>query len=162
VTIEELTRFVRNCSQVTAFKMNSIRKEQEEPNWFEDVMTGLSDPADTCAPWLVAIKAFEKTATKSGNAASFANNAADEASEFAAMKEEAKTITDAMGLESEIDERYLRELLRYGRSKLHCVSSFLGGVASQEACKLVMSQYIPMNHTFIYDGIHGKGEVFNL
>ena len=46
------------------------------------------------------------------------------------MKEEAKAMTDAMGQEEELDERYLKELLRYGRSKLHCVSSFLGGVAS--------------------------------
>ena len=78
------------------------------------------------------------------------------------MKEEAKAMTDAMGLEDELDERYLKELLRYGRSKLHCVSSFLGGVASQEACKLVMSQYLPLNHTFIYDGANGTGQVFNL
>ena len=45
------------------------------------------------------------------------------------MKEEAKAMTDAMGA-AEIDEKYLKELLRYGRSKLHCVSSFMGGVAS--------------------------------
>lgn len=78
------------------------------------------------------------------------------------MKEEAKSMTDAMGLEQELDERYLKEILRYGRSKLHCVSSFLGGVASQEACKLVMSQYLPMNHTFIYDGAFAKGQTFTL
>jgi len=46
------------------------------------------------------------------------------------MKVEAKTMTDAMSQETELDDRYLRELLRYGRSKLHCISSFLGGVAS--------------------------------
>lgn len=73
------------------------------------------------------------------------------------MKEEAKSMTDAMGHEDVLDERYLKELLRYGRSKLHCVSSFLGGVASQEACKLVMSQYLPMRHTFVYDGVNGTG-----
>ena len=73
------------------------------------------------------------------------------------MKLEAKVMTDAMEQESELDERYLKELLRYGHSKLHCVSSFLGGVASQEACKLVMSQYLPLNHTFVYDGVNGTG-----
>ena len=66
-------------------------------------------------------------------------------------------MTDAMGAELTIDESFLKEILRYGRSKLHCVSSFLGGVASQEACKLVMSQYLPMNHTFVYDGAFARG-----
>ena len=46
------------------------------------------------------------------------------------MKFEAKAMTDAMEQEDEIDERFLKEVLRYGHSKLHCVSSFLGGVAS--------------------------------
>jgi len=78
------------------------------------------------------------------------------------MKVEAKVMTDAMSQETEFDERYLKELLRYGRTKLHCVSSFLGGVAAQEACKLVMSQYLPLCHTFVYDGVHGSGQVFNL
>jgi hypothetical protein len=41
--------------------------------------------------------------------------------------------------EEPLDSRYLKELLRFGKSKLHCISSYLGGVASQEACKLIMS-----------------------
>lgn len=36
------------------------------------------------------------------------------------------------------DERYIRELLRFGKSKLHCISSYIGGVAATEACKLIM------------------------
>ena len=88
------------------------------------------DPDATCPRWLIAMKAFEKAASKSANPASFSDDAANQDAELAAMKLEAKEMTDAMEQESELDERYLKELLRYGRSKLHCVSSFLGGVAS--------------------------------
>ena len=107
------------------------------------------------------MKAFEKAAAASANPASFSDDQANNEAELTAMKAEAKAMTDAMG-QPEIDESYMKELLRYGHSKLHCVSSFLGGVASQEACKLVMSQYMPLNHTLVYDGIHGGGQVFNL
>ena len=82
--------------------------------------------------------------------------------ELAQMKAEAKLMTDAMEQENELEEKYLKELLRFGRSKIHCVSSFLGGVAAQEACKLVMSQYLPLVHTFVYDGVTGTGQVFTL
>ena len=122
----------------------------------------MMDPDASCPRWFIAMKAFEKAASRSASPATFSDNLDQNPSELLVMKEEAKAMTDAMGMEDELDERYLKELLRYGRSKLHCVSSFLGGVASQEACKLVMSQYLPLNHTFIYDGANGTGQVFNL
>ena len=137
--------------------MNSITKELAEPDWSADVADEFWDQDASCPRWFIAMKAFEKAASKSGNYAAFAEDSANEAAELAAMKVESKAMTDAMGQEGEFDERYLKEMLRYGRSKLHCVSSFLGGVASQEACKLVMSQYLPLTHTFVYDGVKGTG-----
>lgn len=47
-------------------------------------------------------------------------------------------------------------MIRVGDSKLHTVSAFLGGVASQEAIKMLIKQYTPLNHTMIYDGIYGR------
>jgi len=61
-----------------------------------------------------------------------------------------------------LNEKYLKELLRYADSKLHTVSAFLGGVASQEAIKLLIRQYTPFNHTLLYDGIHGKTQVLEV
>lgn len=162
VSSEELTMFVRNCQQIQVFKMRSIREELEQPDWSADVADEMMDPDCPCPRWLLAMKAFEKAADKSADPRSFSDDLASQDAAFAAMKLEAKAMTDAMEQETELDERYLKELLRFGRSKLHCVSSFLGGVAAQEACKLVMDQYLPLNHTFVYDGVNGTGQVFNL
>lgn len=74
----------------------------------------------------------------------------------------ATAIAQAISTEAKADERYIRELLRFGKSKLHCISSYIGGVAATEACKLIMDQYIPMNNTLVFDGIHGRGSVFSL
>ena len=153
-----LELFVRNCLQIEVLRMNTVRQELEQPDWSADIADEMMcDPDAPCPRWLIAMKAFEKAAAKSANPAAFSDDQNNQEADLAAMKLEAKAMTDAMEQESEIDERYLKELLRYGPSKLHCVSSFLGGVASQEACKLVMSQYMPLNHTFVYDGINGTG-----
>ena len=133
----------------------------ESPDWQADVADEMWDTTAHCNRWIVAVKAFEKASAKAADPSKFSDDLENKDAELAVMKAEAKVMTDAMGAD-ELDERYLKELLRYGRSKLHNVSSFLGGVASQEACKLVMSQYLPLKHTFIYDGIHGTGQVFNL
>ena len=56
----------------------------------------------------------------------------------AKMRTEVNKMTEAFGAETQLEDKYIGELLRFGTSKLHCTSAFMGGVASQEACKLVM------------------------
>ena len=40
----------------------------------------------------------------------------------------------------------------FGGSELHTVASYMGGVAAQEAIKLITRQYIPIKNTYIYNG----------
>jgi len=58
------------------------------------------------------------------------------------------------------DDRYVKELLRFADSKLHTVSAFLGGIASQEIIKILIKQYTTFNSTLVYDGIHGRCQVY--
>lgn len=50
--------------------------------------------------------------------------------------------------------------LRFGGSQLHTLGALLGGVASQEAIKLLTHQFKPINHTYVYNGITSEGEVY--
>ncbi len=61
-----------------------------------------------------------------------------------------------------VEDKYVREMLRFSGSKLHNISAVLGGIASQEAIKVLIKQYTALNHTLIYDGIHGRAQVFNV
>ena len=46
-----------------------------------------------------------------------------------------------------------QELVRYGQAEVHTVASLVGGVASQEAVKIITGQYVPLNNTYVYQGI---------
>ncbi len=37
-----------------------------------------------------------------------------------------------------VEDRYIREIIRFSGSKLHNVSAVLGGIASQEAIKVLI------------------------
>ena len=52
------------------------------------------------------------------------------------------------------------ELTRYGNAELHVIASIVGGVASQEAVKLITGQYTPLNNTYVYNGIASVGAVY--
>lgn len=52
------------------------------------------------------------------------------------------------------------ELTRYANAEIHTVASVVGGVASQEAVKIITGQYTPVNNTYVYNGIVSVGGVY--
>ncbi|ODV98097.1 hypothetical protein PACTADRAFT_31508 [Pachysolen tannophilus NRRL Y-2460] len=52
----------------------------------------------------------------------------------------------------------LKEFSRSGGIELHNIASFMGGIGSQEVLKLVTGQYIPLDNTFVFDGIRSTSE----
>lgn len=71
---------------------------------------------------------------------------------------------DGTELALPVTRDHVKELLRLGvhNSQLHTVSSFIGGLASQEVIKLLTHQFIPMNNTFIYNGVCSCGAFYTL
>ncbi|UZJ54857.1 hypothetical protein CBS101457_004177 [Exobasidium rhododendri] len=55
-----------------------------------------------------------------------------------------------------------RELARSGHSDLPSTAALLGGIAAQEAIKIVTRQYIPIDNTAVYDGVKQAMTVFRL
>ena len=54
------------------------------------------------------------------------------------------------------------EITRVGACEVHNIAALIGGIASQEIVKLLTKQYIPMNNTYIFNGITGVGATYNL
>jgi amyloid beta precursor protein binding protein 1 len=53
-----------------------------------------------------------------------------------------------------------QELTRYANAEIHTVASVVGGVASQEAVKIITGQYIPLDNTYVFNGIVAVGGVY--
>lgn len=53
-------------------------------------------------------------------------------------------------------EKAAQEMTRYGATEIHTVAAYIGGIAGQEAVKLISHQYTPINSTYIYNGINGS------
>jgi len=53
-----------------------------------------------------------------------------------------------------------REVVRYDEAEIHNIAAVVGGVASQEAVKLITGQYVPLDDTYIYNGIASTAGVY--
>ncbi|KAL7548205.1 hypothetical protein ACHAWF_013804 [Thalassiosira exigua] len=55
---------------------------------------------------------------------------------------------------------FAREVVRYDEAEVHNIAAVVGGVASQEAVKLITAQYVPFDDTYIYNGIASTAGVY--
>lgn len=55
---------------------------------------------------------------------------------------------------SSLPDALVSEVVRYGAGELHVVGAFMGGVAAQEAIKVVARQFLPATGTIIYNAVH--------
>ena len=53
-----------------------------------------------------------------------------------------------------------REVVRYDEAEIHNIAAVVGGVASQEAVKLITGQYVPLDDTYVYNGIASTAGVY--
>lgn len=53
-----------------------------------------------------------------------------------------------------------REVVRYDEAEIHNIAAVVGGVASQEAVKLITGQYVPFDDTYVYNGIASTAGVY--
>jgi len=161
---EEIKLFCSNSQTLEVVRMRSPQDELTKPDW-NDFADNFSDP-DSCCQWFVLVRAVESFRNKHGGRYP-GHTEVQIDSDFPVLRAEVDAILKQINPEGDnasvkIEDKYVHEMIRFSDSKLHTVGAFLGGVASQEAIKILIKQYTAMNHTFIYDGIHGKCQVFSV
>ena len=78
------------------------------------------------------------------------------------LKRELKDLNASLNSNVLLKDEFIEELCRYGGCELHAISSFIGACASHEAIKLISSQYIPIQSTFVYNGTASRTSVYDL
>jgi amyloid beta precursor protein binding protein 1 len=53
-------------------------------------------------------------------------------------------------------------MVRFGQSVIHNIASVMGGAASQEVAKIITHKFMPINNTFIFNGICGVAGTYEL
>ena len=77
------------------------------------------------------------------------------------LKTELTALFPVPSLEPHYDA-WATEFVRGSTCELHAVSSVIGGVASQEAVKIIAKQFTPLTDVFIFDGCSGAAAVLDL
>jgi amyloid beta precursor protein binding protein 1 len=74
--------------------------------------------------------------------------------DVAKLKAFVTALTGELGIDSsKVSDDQIHEICRCGGAELHTIASVMGAVAAQEVIKLVTLKWVPLNNSFLYNGM---------
>ncbi|KAL3635429.1 NEDD8-activating enzyme E1 regulatory subunit axr1 [Castilleja foliolosa] len=162
-SISKLTikTFCKNARKLKVCRYRPIEDEYNSPAQLE-LQKYLSDEDYSIAVgFYILLRAADRFAANYNSFPGQFDGEMDE--DISRMKTTAVALLNDLGCNgSNLTEDLINEMCRYGASELHAVAAFIGGIASQEAIKLITKQFVPMSGTFIFNGIDHKSQLLLL
>jgi len=176
VTEEQLTLFCKNVNNLRLIHTRSLEDEyagvysSEEER--EEIMGTIAsatcdvyeDPHQTPLLWYIVLRACDLFYHQYGK---FPGNVYEELEiELQLLKKAVVKILEMMSLKENeyivstliMSDAHLREMIRFNNAEIHSIASLVAGVASQEAVKLITGQFVPIDGTFVLNGIASVGD----
>lgn len=166
--IELFCKNVRNIRSVTTRSLDDERTNPAADAITEAIFEPdvAEDPKQNPILWYLALRGADRFYTNHGRYPGTGDMIRDRddlweliqviSNEY--LPSEGEVLAD--GLEGVLTIDHATEVTRYGACELHNVAALIGGVASQEAVKIITHQYMPLNNTFIYNGVASIGYRF--
>ncbi|XP_042521116.1 NEDD8-activating enzyme E1 regulatory subunit AXR1-like [Macadamia integrifolia] len=153
--------FCKNARKLTVCRYRLIENEFYSPI-LPELQKYLTDEDYSVAVGLyILLRAADRFATNYNRFPGMFDGEIDE--DISRLKTIAVGILGDLGCNgSTLTEDLINEMCRFGAAELHAVAAFIGGIASQEAIKLITKQFVPMSGTFIFNGIDHKSQLLFL
>jgi amyloid beta precursor protein binding protein 1 len=167
ISDESIDIFCRNVFNVRAFSTRTVVAERQAEPAAEALTSAVEDPFEdpvqTPIYWYLALRAADRFQTKHGRWPGEAD--AQVAGDVDAVWSELEQLAKEYGcveMPGCLSRDHAAEVVRYGGGELHPISALVGGVAAQEAVKIITHQYVPLNNTFVYNGVAGCGGTYEM
>jgi amyloid beta precursor protein binding protein 1 len=171
-------RLVKTRSFVDEY-LNRYTSNDEREEILEELVAATYDPYEvpehTPLLWYIALRACDHFYAKHGYYPGKDNRELALHSDACELQHQIEAVVKMLGLENNDlvkstlcceDEgkrtAFAKEMTRYFNAEVHNISSVIGGVASQEAVKLITSQYIPIDCSYIFNGLTSVAGVYRL
>lgn len=156
--------FCRNVYNLRSIHTSSVLDEMKQMNTEAIDEALLCDVGDDEATyhhkpirWYIPLRAADNYYRKfnkfPGAILTDVNNIIDE-EDTRILWEDIKCMSACLQV-GDLTKDYAAEIVRYNNGSLHVVAALIAGVVSQEAVKIIAQQYVPINNTYIYNGITG-------
>ncbi|CAG9318250.1 unnamed protein product [Blepharisma stoltei] len=157
--VDFITLFCKNLQMIEVSRFKSIETEFKELNVGE-IMSAMYEDLPV-VDWYWGIRACDKFIEENGRYPG--SEESKDSEDKAQLLRIANQLIAESGVEGvEFKPEIAGEIVRFGDCELHSIAAILGGIASQEAIKLITHQYTPINNTYIYSAITSSSQVIEV
>ncbi|CAK8575404.1 unnamed protein product [Lathyrus sativus] len=153
--------FCKNARKLKVCRYRLIEDEFNSPN-LPELQKYLTDEDYSNAMGIyILLRAVDRFAANYNSFPGQFDSAMDE--DISRLKSTAVGLLNDLGCNSAtLAEDLINEMCRFGAAELHAVAALVGGIASQEAIKLITRQFVPISGTYIFNGIDHKSQLLLL
>jgi amyloid beta precursor protein binding protein 1 len=159
-----LRDFCKNIHYIRVFHFKSIEDEFNPKKIDLDIVRDSLSDSDNNLIYYFMLRACDEFASKYGFYPGANPKEDTSSSDAKTLKEIVSQILsthDVTDIGPNLDD-VCAEMVRFGASEIHNISSLLGGVSAQELIKLCTAQRLPFVNTWIYNGMNATSQVFKL
>lgn len=154
ISLDEITLFCKSAQELRLVRTRSLAQEYSNADRDE-----LKNSLDDNGKFYVLLRAVDRFFTAHGRFPGSEND--NVLTDLPLLKEIVGNFLTEHGIEADaVKDDVIHEMCRYGASELHNIGAFLGGVVSQEAIKIITHQWVPLNGTFIFNGVQSTTSAF--
>lgn len=169
VSEDQVTSFCSNVFVVDQIQTRSLMEEfQQAPtqelldDWKMELMDPYEVPEHTPLLWYLGVRACQVFFQQHGR---YPGTVEPWESDVELLQEHWTQVAQHYQLhDQELVQQHAanicQELTRYANAEIHTLASVVGGVASQEAVKIITGQYIPLDNTYVFNGIVSVAGVY--
>ena len=175
ISEKQIETFCKNAAHIKMIKGRDIPllSEDEDGNdetrkSIKTIQNNLGNP-ESLIPIFIALHALDSLVTDYQESASPSQSSSSYLDDNENWKLALSRLYGRLGLDDsdESDSRSrieaaAKEVRRAGAGELHNTSALAGGFVAQEALKVITKQYVPLDNTFVFDGVKCHGEMFRL
>lgn len=162
---EDVARFCKNCRHLAVLNLRQLSDElRVETANKDEIATVLAcSELGDMEPlrWHLALRAVDRFHDRHGRFPG--EDDATSAEDVDVLGSLASSIVHELGLDGvPVTAKHVAEMTRFGGVEPHTTAAYIGGIASQEAIKLLTHQFRPMNNTHVFCGVAGTSATYEL
>ncbi|CAH0476971.1 unnamed protein product [Peronospora belbahrii] len=159
ISFDTVAAFCKNAPSIGVLETRSVAQEYKHVN-LPDMDLDDEDKEQSPLIWyfmLRAVGVFASTFNRYPG-----SDDATSTQDEAWLVAKAKALSAGSDVADWITNDHALEMTRSCQVELHNIAAVLGGVAAQEAVKLITHQFEPLNNTYLFNGISGVAATYQL
>eukprot|EP00644_Phytophthora_capsici_P011720 jgi/Phyca11/529878/estExt2_fgenesh1_pm.C_PHYCAscaffold_500037 len=159
ISFETVAAFCKNAPSVGMLETRTVAQEYKHVD-LSSVDLEDEDKEQSPLIWYFMLRSVAAFASEFNRYPGSEDNAATQDGTWLVSK--AKKLAAGSDVAAWITNDHALEMTRSCQVELHNIAALMGGVAAQEAVKLITHQFEPLNHTYLFNGISGVAATYQL